>query len=147
MIHERLDRRLKEGRRAEIILSRYAPTARDVILIFSNSGVNILPVEMAMVAKTVGMKVIAVISSAYASQAPLSSLGKRLAEVADIVIDNGTPPGDALVELELTGLRSSPASTIAGAYILNSVLTEAVWRLAASGQTPITSVRTCPSRA
>ena len=119
---------------AATILSHYHPTAKDVLFVFSNSGVNAVPVEMALVAKSIGMKVIGVLAVAYAGMAPLSAVGKRLDEVVDIVLDNQIPPGDAVVAIGENGLRCAPASTIAGAFILNSVLCEVVYRLNASGK-------------
>ena len=121
---------------APTILARYQPAERDVLVIFSNSGVNAAPVEMALTAKQKGLTVIGIVSLEYASHAPLSPLGKRLSEVADIVIDNQLPPGDALVEIGNADLRSGPGSTVLGAFLLNALLTEVVWRLAAEGITP-----------
>jgi uncharacterized phosphosugar-binding protein len=46
------------------------------------------------------------------------------------VIDNHGVPGDALVAVGEGGLRTGPGSTIAGAFILNAILTEVAWRLA-----------------
>jgi uncharacterized phosphosugar-binding protein len=115
------------------ILARYRPQQRDAILIFSNSGVNTMPVEMAQAARAAGMPVIAIVALAYAAQAPLGSAGVRLADAADVVIDNGGVPGDALVAVMDSGLRAGPLSTIAGAYILNTVLVEAAARAHALG--------------
>ena len=121
---------------APIIFSRYNPIEKDVLFIFSNSGVNAVPVEMALTAQRAGVTVIGVLSRQYCSQAPLSPLGKRLYEVVDIVIDNRIPPGDAMVEVGQSGLRSGAASTIVGAFLLNAILTEAVCRLSAEGEVP-----------
>lgn len=115
------------------ILARYGPCEEDVLIIFSNSGVNNVPVEMAIAAKEIGMTVIAVIAADYAARAPLGSTGKKLSDIADIVVDNQGPPGDALVEVDGQGLRVGPLSTIAGAFILNAILTEAIGRMVASG--------------
>ncbi len=121
---------------APIIFSRYNPTEKDVLFIFSNSGVNAVPVEMALTAQRTGVTVIGVLSRQYCSQAPLSPVGKRLYEVVDVIIDNQTPPGDALVEIGQSGLRSGAASSIVGAFLLNAILTEAVCRLSAEGEDP-----------
>ena len=121
---------------AAIIFSRYNPTSKDVLFIFSNSGVNAVPVEMAITAQKAGVTVIGVLSRKYCEQAPLSPLGKRLYEVVDIVIDNQTLPGDALVEIGETGLRSGAASTIVGAFLLNAILTEAECRISSQGEVP-----------
>jgi uncharacterized phosphosugar-binding protein len=113
------------------LLARYQPRQGEMLFIFSNSGVNHLPVEMALQAKRRGMIVVSVSSLAYSRQAPLSSLGKRLDEVADFVIDNGGEPGDALMEIEGVNWRVAPSSTITGALIWNCLLTECVVRLQA----------------
>lgn len=118
------------------VLARYQPTARDVLVIFSNSGVNTVPVETAQEARRIGMTVIAVISRDYAAQIPTGPAGAKLADIADVVLDNHGVPGDALVALDETGLRVGPLSTIAGAFLLNAVLAEAACRLQDRGITP-----------
>ena len=114
---------------APVVLSRYAIQQGDVIIIFSNSGANAVPVEMAVAAKERGMVVIAVVALDYAATVKAGPTGRKLAEIADIVIDNHGVPGDALVEVG-GGLRTGPASTVTGAFILNAVLTEVAARLA-----------------
>jgi uncharacterized phosphosugar-binding protein len=114
------------------VLSRYGLTAADAIIIFSNSGVNAVPVEAALAAKETGATVIAVVALDYAATVAPGPSGRKLADIADIVIDNHGVPGDALVAIQDTGLRTGPASTISGAFILNAILTEVAWRLAAA---------------
>jgi uncharacterized phosphosugar-binding protein len=118
------------------VLSNYRPTSKDVLVIFSNSGVNAVPVETALAAKEIGMKVVAVVAREYASQAPAGPTGKKLTEVADIVLDNHGVPGDALIDVAGGGLRVGPLSTVAGAFIWNAVLTEVAWRMTEQGMTP-----------
>ncbi len=119
---------------APAVLERYPLTANDVLIVFSNSGVNAAPVEAAQTAKAKGLIVIAITSVDYSSHARLGPAGQRLFEVADIVLDNQGPPGDALVEVGSSGLRTGPMSTIVGAFLLNAVLTEAVFQLEADGK-------------
>lgn len=121
---------------AAALLKRYAPQPQDVIMIFSNSGVNAVPVEMAIEAKAVGVRVIAIIARDYAESVPPRVDGKRLADVADIVIDNQGVSGDALVEVHASGLKAGPLSTIAGAFILNAILVEASSRLGTKNTPP-----------
>jgi uncharacterized phosphosugar-binding protein len=136
MLHEKpnfCSRLERTGGLAEVLLGEYQVRAGEMILIFSNSGVNRLPVEMALKAKDSGLFVVTVSSLAYAGMAPLSSLGKRLDEAADIAIDNCGEPGDALVQIQETDWHVGPSSTISGALIWNCLVTECVERLYASG--------------
>ena len=89
---------------ARPVFERYQPQAGEMLFIFSNSGVNIAPVEMALLAKEHGLISVAVCSLAYARVAPLSSAGRRLFEVTDYVIDNGGEQGDSLIALEGTAV-------------------------------------------
>ena len=123
----------RTGGLAEVLLDEYQVRTGEMILIFSNSGVNRLPVELAIKAKDRGLFVVSVSSLAYARMAPMSSLGKRLDEVADIAIDNYGKPGDGLVKIQGTDWYVGPSSTISGALIWNCLVTECVMRLHASG--------------
>jgi uncharacterized phosphosugar-binding protein len=81
------------------MLARYDPQPDDMLFVFSNSGVNLMPVEMAQTAKKLALHVVSVSSFAYAAIAPLSAAGTRLHEIADYAIDNRIVPGDALVAI------------------------------------------------
>lgn len=99
----------------------------DVAILISNSGRNNVPVEMALELKARGVKLIAITSVEQSrSSAPLHASGKRLFELADVVIDNCVPPGDALLEIPGLASRIAPSSTVAGATIINSIVIEAV---------------------
>lgn len=118
---------------AEPLLERYAPQPGEMLFVFSNSGVNQMPVEMAAAGKQRGLITVAFLSRAYAVVAPPAPIGKRLDEVADYVIDNGGEPGDGLVRLEGRRWRVGPSSTVINALILNGLVTETVSRLSAEG--------------
>jgi uncharacterized phosphosugar-binding protein len=107
---------------AEVILSAFRFGAEDVMMVFSASGRAAVPVEMALGAQRRGLKVIAITSIAESEALPAThDSGRRLFEIADLVIDIGTPPGDALVALD--GLRSpiGPGSTLANATVVNEI--------------------------
>jgi uncharacterized phosphosugar-binding protein len=118
---------------AELILSRYPIGTRDVVVVFSTSGVNAVPVEAAKYARAAGATVLAVTSDAYSRQAARGR--ERLADVASIVLDNRAPPGDASMTLA-DDVRAGPLSTIAGAALLNALIVEAAARLIAEGGEP-----------
>ena len=118
---------------ARPIFERYQPRAGEMMFVFSNSGVNCAPVEMALLAKAHGLINVAVCSVAYARVAPLSSVGKRLFEVTDYVIDNGGEQGDSLIDLEGTPWRVGPGSTVINALLWNALITEVAFNLQARG--------------
>ena len=121
---------------ADMILDRYAPEPGEMLFIFSNSGVNRLPVEMALQGRERKMFVVGVSSFAYAQKAPLSDLGLRLDESVDLALDNGGIPGDALIELANFPWRVGPSSTVSCALIWNCLVSETAHLLLNAGITP-----------
>ena len=121
---------------AEMILERYAPEPGEMLFVFSNSGVNHLPVEMALLGRERKLFVVGVSSFAYARQAPLSDLGVRLDQAVDIALNNGGLPGDALLDLENFPWRVAPSSTVMGALLWNGLVSETARLLVQSGITP-----------
>ena len=121
---------------AEMIFERYRPEPGEMLFVFSNSGVNHLPVEMALRGREKHLFVVGVSSFAYASQAPLSALGLRLDQVADLALDNGGLPGDALLEIPGFPWRVAPSSTVMCALLWNSLVAETCRLLVQSGITP-----------
>lgn len=111
------------GHAAEVLAGYRLEPERDCLLVASNSGVNALPVEVATTAKRTGLPVIAITSRAYAHS--VQRPGPRLHDVADVVLDNHCPPGDALVRLADDLPPTGPASTVVGLALLNSVIVEA----------------------
>jgi len=120
----------------DMILERYVPEPGEMLFVFSNSGVNRLPVEMAVRAHEKKLFVVGVSSFAYARQAPLSDLGVRLDQSVDLALDNGGLPGDALLELDNFPWRVAPSSTILCALLWNSLVAETARLLIESKITP-----------
>jgi len=121
---------------ADMILDRYIPEDGEMLFVFSNSGVNRLPVEMTLCGRERGLFVVSVSSFAYAQQAPLSELGMRLDQAADLALDNGGIPGDALLELPDFPWRVAPSSTVIGAILWNCLVSETARLLLTSGIEP-----------
>jgi uncharacterized phosphosugar-binding protein len=108
----------------------------DVFLIASNSGVNGSIVGLALRAKADGHPVIAVTSLQHTNAVePKHSSGKRLSEIADVVIDNRAPFGDATIGLG-DGLSAGAVSSITAAYIAQLLTLGAAQRLRDAGEVP-----------
>ena len=72
------------------IIERYDIGAGDVLFVISNSGVNAAPLEAARIGRELGCTVICITSVAYSTASANGC--ERLADLPDIVLDNGTPP-------------------------------------------------------
>jgi uncharacterized phosphosugar-binding protein len=107
------------------------------MIVVSNSGVNAAPVEIAIEAKKRGLRIVAITSVAHSkSVPPRNSSGKKLYEVADVTIDNCGILGDSSVKLEGMEQRVGPTSTVAGASIINAIVTQAAKLLIEKGIKP-----------
>ncbi len=107
---------------ADELLSRYPVKAGDVLIAISNSGRNTVPVELAMKCRARGAYVIALTSRKHTlAVTPRNPMGKRLFEVADLVLDNGGALGDAAVE-GTGGRRIGPTSTAVGSALLQAIV-------------------------
>lgn len=119
------------------ILEQEDVRAGDAAIVASNSGRNAVPIEMAVELQARGVKVIAITSLTHSrSVASRHALGRRLFEIADIVIDTGTPTGDAAIEVPETSLRMGPLSTVVGAAIVHAIQIEAAALLVERGGEP-----------
>ena len=113
------------------VFKRYNIGKNDCIFIISSSGINGVPVEMALCAKREGIKSIAITSMDYKDDTSRHSSGMRLYEAADMYIDCCVPHGDAVIDIE--GKKMGSVSTVAGTFILQSVLMEAGEKCAKEG--------------
>ena len=112
---------------AEQIFENYGMKENDTIVIISNSGRNGVIVDMALLCKEKGLNVIALTNLEHThAGASRHKSGKRLCEIADIVLDNGGCTGDACVEVDEVEGRICPTSTVCGALILNAIVAETV---------------------
>lgn len=108
----------------------------DVFLIASNSGVNGSVVGVALRAKELGHPVIAVTSLEHTNAVtPKHPSGKRLSEIADVVLDNRAPYGDTTIQVG-EGIGVGAVSSLTAAYIAQLLTIGAAERIAADGTTP-----------
>ncbi len=115
---------------AEEVLAERAPGPQDVLVVFSTSGVNPYPVELAAGARRRGASVIAVTSRACVAAAPRRS-ATTLAEEGTVVLDSLVIPGDASHPAEAP--RTAPLSTVVNAFLWNLILAEVLDRGAIEG--------------
>ncbi|WP_407652508.1 sugar isomerase domain-containing protein [Amycolatopsis cynarae] len=101
------------------VLAAAGPGPDDLLVVFSNSGVNPYPVELARAAREAGTPVIAVTSRTSVAAAPRRSEG-TLIDAASVVLDTGVRPGDASFPAD--NPRTAALSTVLNAFLWNSVL-------------------------
>ncbi len=99
--------------------------AGEVMIVYSHGGLNAAPVECALYAKEHGMKVVVVTSGEnYRKAKATHSSGKKLGDVADIMIDNCCPLEDSLVPIPGYAQKVGASSTIAAVTITQSIASE-----------------------
>ena len=129
-----IERDLEAG---QAILSCYRIEPPDVFIIASNSGVNAAIVEVALAAKQHAHTLVAVTALAHSRQvASRHPSGQKLYELADIVIDNGGPLGDALLEMPGGRGKACSISSVSGALIGQMITAETIGNLLARGIDP-----------
>jgi len=112
-------------------------TPPDSFIIFSNSGVNEVVVDMALEVKKLGLPLIVLVSVDHCrASAAKHSSGNKLIDVADVVLDNCVPAGDALVSIPGLADPVGPGSTVAAATIVNLLKCAVAERLTAQGKPP-----------
>ena len=122
---------------AEVILRNFHLSPPDAMVVFSASGVTANPIEMAMGARRRGLPVVAVTSVAESRAAAAGhSSGTRLLDHADVVIDLGTPIGDALVSIDGLATPVGPGSSVAGVAVVNEIKVRTARLLVARGGMP-----------
>jgi uncharacterized phosphosugar-binding protein len=122
---------------ARVIMVSFDVRPGEVVVVVSNSGINAVPIELAIEARNIGARVIAVTSAGnYASTASRHSSGKKLAEVADLTVDSQVPVGDAILSLDGLTAPVAASSTVLGAALMNAMVAQTAEELLAMGQQP-----------
>lgn len=118
------------------LVSLFDVQPHDIFMIASNSGVNGSILGVALAAKARGHKVIAVTSLDHTMKVtPKHPSGKRLSEVADIVIDNLAPFGDSTMQLE-DGTGIGAVSSLTAAFIAQRITIGVAEAMRLRGKTP-----------
>lgn len=121
---------------ARAILDLAPVQPEDLFVVISNSGVNGVVVELASLVKERGHDLVAITSLAHTGVAgSRHPSGRKLADLADVVLDNRAPYGDAVLPLPGGGAAGA-VSTITSALIAQLVVAHTVRDLLAAGETP-----------
>lgn len=122
---------------AGAVLTTSPLRAGDALVIVSLSGRNALPVEMALTARTLGVKVIGVTSVAYAAETTsCHSSGTFLKDHCDVVLDSKIAVGDAELTLDTIPAPFAPASTVVTSALMQAVMATTAATLADRGIEP-----------
>lgn len=121
----------------KIILDYHKPLPQDCLIVISNSGRNAAPIDVAWEAQRRQVPVIAILSRAYCDKMDSRhSSGKKLTDVADLVIDNCGELGDASVKLEGLEAPIGPTSNISATFIIHLIIVRAIEALIEKGIQP-----------
>ncbi|MDX2932917.1 SIS domain-containing protein [Streptomyces ipomoeae] len=122
---------------ATAVLDASPLRAGDLLVIISLSGRNALPVEMAIHARELGVKVIGVTSVTYATETKSRhSSGTFLKDHCDLVLDSKISIGDAELTHDAVPAPFAPASTVVTSALLQAVMATAATTLADRGIQP-----------
>ncbi|MEV5149013.1 SIS domain-containing protein [Streptomyces sp. NPDC052727] len=125
------------GGLAGAVLETSPLRAGDALVIISLSGRNALPVEMALTARALGVKVIGVTSVAYASETTSRhASGTFLKDHCDVVLDSKIAVGDAELTLDTIPAPFAPASTVVTSALMQAVMATTAATLADRGIEP-----------
>lgn len=123
---------------ADAILTNYEFAPQDAMICFSSTGINGVVIDMALRAKSAGLPVIAVTSVQHAEATPTRhTSGQKLKDIADVVIDNCTPPGDAVVDIPGLKYKVGPTSTIGATAVVNALKARTAEIMTERGTEPI----------
>jgi uncharacterized phosphosugar-binding protein len=123
------------------ILRSHHLDPEDSIVLFSHSGVNAVILDIALAAKEKGLTVIAVTSLPHSSSSPSRhSSGKRLFEVADIVVDTRASLADASIRIDGLEAAVGANSTSVAIAIAHAIVSATAEKLVQQGVQPLVMV-------
>lgn len=126
-----------------IILRANRATDGDTLLLFSHSGINNVILDMATEFRAKSRQVIGITSLPHSSQVPSRhASGKRLFEVADVVVDTGVPIQDASQFIDGLKYPVGPTSTPIAIAVGHAIVSQTTEELVRRGHQPYVMVNT-----
>jgi uncharacterized phosphosugar-binding protein len=127
-----------------VLWRNFATAPDDALLAISTSGCNAVTIDVALEAKKRGMVVVALTSLYHAAvSASRHESGKKLHEVADLVLDQKAPAGDSAVWIDGLETPVAPLSSVTGCTIINLVKAEVARLLTEAGSPPKVLTAAC----
>jgi uncharacterized phosphosugar-binding protein len=120
-----------------VLWRNFATSPDDCLLAVSTSGCNAVTVDVALEARRLGLFVVALTSMDHArSSESKHESGRKLFEVADVVLDQCAPAGDAAVRVPGLETPVAPVSSVSACTVVNLVKAEVARLLTEAGQPP-----------
>lgn len=127
-----------------VLWRNFVTDPADVLLAISTSGCSAVTVDVALEAQRLGMFVVALTALAHsAASSPKHESGRKLHEVADLVLDQHAPAGDATVWVEGLATPVAPLSSISGCTVINLLKAEVARLLTEAGRPPLVLTAAC----
>lgn len=131
------ERAVSDEKLAALAVARSSLAPGDVLIVSSVSGRAPTVVEVARAAREMEVSVIAITNVTYSrSVESMHSSGKRLFEIADVVIDNCGVIGDGVLNVEGIDTGVAPTSGVTFCYLMWALTAEAVAEMLARGLHP-----------
>jgi uncharacterized phosphosugar-binding protein len=122
---------------ARVVLDSFDVRAGEVVVIVSNSGINPVPIELAMEARERGAATIGITSAEhYGNAVSRHSSGKKLVDVVDLVVDSRVPAGDGILTLDGMDSAVGASSTVLGAALMNAIVSQVAETMLNHGTQP-----------
>lgn len=127
-----------------VLWRNFATAPEDALLAISTSGCNAVTIDVALEARRLGMWVAALTAMPHANASTSRhESGKKLHEVADLVLDQQAPAGDSAVWVEGLETPVSPLSSVTGCAIINLLKAEVARLLTEAGAPPKVLTAAC----
>jgi uncharacterized phosphosugar-binding protein len=134
-----------------VLWRNFATSPDDSLLAISTSGCNAVTIDVALEAQRLGMGVVALTSLAHAAvSASKHESGRKLSDVAEIVLDQHAPAGDSAVWIDGLETPVAPISSVSGCLVINLLKAETARLLVEAGAPPSVLTAAChlgPDRA
>lgn len=118
----------------ELFLRSNRWNSGDMLIVISHGGQNAAPVEIALAAKKEGLYVVAVTSMENHKYGKTThSSGKKIGDIADIIIDNCVSSLDAVVDIKNVAGKVGGTSTLSAIIIMQSLVAETAKALSEKG--------------